>query len=171
MRAKKHLLFCARVIFTVAAGFVACGLLSGCKKAGADAAPPKPVAPVAPKPVAVAASTNDMKQYLSVFEDLPPAIGKDPFFPQSHRRDPSLPVEQVKERTIDQTLILKGIVGSVSRRIAVINDETMQSGEESSVRTPGGHVRLKCLEIGEDYVLVQVEGEPQTRKLVMEQKK
>jgi hypothetical protein len=149
---------------------VACALLSGCKKAGPEA--PKPVAPVAAKPAVVAAppSTNDMKQFLSVFEDLPPAVGKDPFFPKSHRRDPSLPVEEVKKQ-VDQTLILKGIVGSVNRRIAVINDETMESGEESSVRTPGGHVKVKCLEIAPDYVVIQVEGEPQTRKLVMQQKK
>ncbi len=67
--------------------------------------------------------------------------------------------------------MLKGIVGSASRRIAVINSETMQVGEASSVRTPGGRVRVKCLEIGADYVLVQIEGEPQPKRLVMEQKK
>jgi hypothetical protein len=126
---------------------------------------------VVAKPVVVATpTTNDMTAYLSVFEDLPPAVGKDPFFPRSHRRDPTAPVEVVKPQ-IDQTLILKGIVGSVNRHIAVINDETMDTGEEASVRTPGGHVKVKCLEVGEDYVVIQVEGESQTRKLVMEQKK
>jgi len=80
-------------------------------------------------------------------------------------------MEEVKEQHVDQTLILKGIVGSLNRRIAVINDETMETGEEASVRTPGGHAKVKCLEVGPDYVVIQVEGEPQTRKLVMEQKK
>jgi len=154
------------------AAILAWAMLSGCKKAGANAAP-RPVVQAAAeaKPVSTnAASTNDMKQYLSVFEDLPPAVGKDPFFPRSHRRDPAAPVEEVK-KTVDQTLILKGIVGSVNRRIAVINDETMESGEEALVRTPGGHVKVKCTEIGSDYVIIQVEGEAETRKLVMEQKK
>jgi hypothetical protein len=165
----KHMPNHAGRLIAGAVCILAWAMLCGCKKA-TPAAAPKPVAPMAAKPVAVAAPTNDAKQYVSVFEDLPPSIGKDPFFPKSHRRDPSLPAEEVKAR-VDNTLVLKGIVGSVSRRIAVINDETMEMGEESSVRTPGGHVRLKCLEIGNDYVMVQVEGEPQTRKLVMEQKK
>jgi hypothetical protein len=162
---------CAARLIVGAMSIVACAMLSGCQKASSNTAPPKPVVPaVAAKPAVVATPTNDMKEYVSTFEDLPPSVGKDPFFPRSHRRDPSLPVEEVKAQ-VDSTLILKGIVGSLHRRIAVINDETMLAGEESLVRTPGGHVKIKCLEIGDDYVTVQVEGEPETRKLVMEQKK
>jgi hypothetical protein len=158
----------ARLI-ALGVSLVALALLPGCNKAAPGVAP-KPAVSVAPKTVVAPSSTNDMKEFVSVFEDLPPAQGKDPFFPMSHRRDPTMPTQETREH-VDHTLVLKGIVGSVHRRIAVINNETMQTGEESLVRTPGGHVKVKCLEIGQDYVMIQIEGEPQTRKLVMEQKK
>jgi hypothetical protein len=154
----------ARVVF-----FLAAVWLGGCKKAPP---PPLPKPAVAAKPVAAApVTTNDTSQFVSVFEDLPPQVGKDPFFPTSHRRDPSAATAAQTHEHVDQSLVLKGIVGSVGRRIAVINDETMEVGEQASVRTPGGHVRVKCLDIGVDYALIQVEGEPQSKKLVMEQKR
>jgi hypothetical protein len=158
----------ARVI-ALGASLLALALLTGCNKP-APTASPKPAASLVSKAAVVVASTNDAKAYVSVFEDLPPAQGKDPFFPMSHRRDTAMSAPETREH-VDHTLVLKGIVGSVHRRIAVINNETMQMGEESSVRTPGGHVKVKCLEIGQDYVMIQIEGEPQTRKLVMEHKK
>ena len=154
-----------------AACFVAMALLPGCRKAPPPA-PPKATPPAAAKTSAAApAPTNDLTAYLSVFDDLPPQQGKDPFYPTSHRREPAAPIAVAAQAHVESTLVLKGIVGSVGRRIAVINNETMQQGEEASIRTPAGHVRVKCLEIGEDSVLVQVDGEPQPKKLVMQQKK
>ena len=73
---------------------------------------------------------------------------------------------------VEPALVIKGIVGSINHRIVVINNEMMQVGEQSPIRVPGGgRVNVKCLEIGQDYAVVQVEGEPQPKKLVMEQKK
>ena len=67
-------------------------------------------------------------------------------------------------------LLLKGIVGSASHRLAVINNEILEVGEESPVRVANGQVRVKCLEIGEDYVVIKVEGEARTQRLVMDKK-
>jgi hypothetical protein len=142
--------------------------VAGCNKRP----PPRP----AGKPAVALASpsataTNDLSsQYVSVFEDLPPAQGKDPFFPKSHRRDPA-PTSAAQAAPgsnpapVAPVLVLKGVVGSKTRRFALINSEAMAAGETSSVRVPDGRVRVRCVEIGPDYVLVKVEGEEQPKRL------
>ena len=68
--------------------FLALLIAAGCGPKVPPPAPPKPKIE-APKTNAVAvAPANLSDQYVSVFEDLPPQKGKDPFFPASHRRDP-----------------------------------------------------------------------------------
>lgn len=135
-------------------------------------APPAAKPAAAPvSPAAVALATNDLaSQYISVFEDLPPPQGKDPFFPRSHRRDPKpaaasqAPIGMAAEPAA-AILVLKGVVGSKSRRLALINSETMAVGDTASVRVADGRVRVRCLEIGPDYVLLNVEGEEQPKRL------
>lgn len=138
---------------------------------------PQPVANVAkvtPKPAlpAAPAVTNaPSAQYVSVFENLLPPQGKDPFFPNSHRRDPAPPPQvQAQKGPVEADLQLKGIVSSASHRQALINNDVITVGEEDSIRVPDGHVRVRCLEIGVDYVIVQVEGEPQSKRLTLEDK-
>jgi hypothetical protein len=136
----------------------------------------KPAPPPAPKPVVKVATTNapvtdtDLSAYASVFEDLPPNVGKDPFYPNSHRRDPVSVAVVAQNVRVDPVLVLKGIVGSKSHRLAIINNETFEAGEESLVRVPNGHVHVQCIEIGEDYVVVKVEGEAQAKRLTMDEK-
>jgi hypothetical protein len=143
--------------------------MAGCNKA----APQPPGA----KTAATSVKTNLLaesptNQYVSVFEDLQPPAGRDPFFPDSHRRDPA-PVAQTVEarkQTVASDLLLKGIVGSASRRLAVINNAILEMGEESPVHVPGGVVRVRCLEIGDSYVVIKVEGETQSKRLEMDKK-
>jgi len=142
--------------------------VAGCSKGP----PPRPAAkPAAPPPSPSAAATNNVASpYVSVFEDLPPAQGKDPFFPKSHRRDPA-PTPGVQAvpgsspAPVVPVLVLKGVIGSKTRRFALINSEAMAAGETASVRVPDGRVRVRCVEIGPDYVLVKVEGEEQPKRL------
>src|SRR5208283_4508333 len=62
------------------------GLLPSCKPAVQPPGPPKPATV---KTNAPAAATNRVSAvYVSVFEDLMPPKGRDPFFPNSHRREP-----------------------------------------------------------------------------------
>jgi hypothetical protein len=141
-------------------------LAVGCKKPS-----PPPVATkvrALAKTNTVAMTDTDLSAYASTFEDLPPNVGKDPFFPSSHRRDPASVQIGSALLKVDPVLVLKGIVGSQSHRLAVINNEILEVGEESPVRVPNGHVRVKCLEIGEDYVVVKVEGEAETKRLAMD---
>jgi hypothetical protein len=137
----------------------------------------KPAPPPAAKPAALTIKTNPPVEpttnaYVSVFEDLKPPAGRDPFYPDSHRRDP-VPAPIIvahRAESVAGELLLKGIVGSATHRLAVINNEIFEIGDESSVRVPNGQVRVRCLEIGDDYVVIRVQGEAQSKRLEMAKK-
>jgi hypothetical protein len=145
-------------------------LVAGCKPAAAPAAkPPAPAVKPSTEPAAAAGNGN---AYVSIFEDLMPPQGRDPFFPDSHRRDPAPPpvVMAAHKAAVASDLLLKGVVSSATHRSAVVNNEILEVGEESDVRTPNGQVHVKCLEIGDDYVIIQVNGEARSQRLVMDKK-
>lgn len=161
--------------WTALAGLVAAFCLAGCGPK--PAAPATPAKPAAAKPAAaasVATPTNAPDQYTSVFEDLPPDQGgKDPFFPNSQRRmaPKTVPAEAGPEVRPDPVLVLKAVIRTSRHSQAVINNEIMEPGETAQVRVPNGKVKVKCLEIGKNYVIVQVEGEAESKRLMMEQQK
>jgi hypothetical protein len=153
--------------------FLALLIAAGC---GPKAPPPPPSKPKteAPKTNAAAvAQTNLSDQYASVFEDLPPQKGKDPFFPASHRRDPAPEAapDANANAHVEAVLVLKAVIRTSKHSQAVINNEIFETGEVQPVRVPNGHVRVRCLEISSNYVLIQVEGEAEHKKLMIEQKK
>ncbi len=158
-------------IFRVAAaaGLVLSGV-SACKPAAQPAAAGKPAGPKIT--AAVAAPSTSAVASTSVFEQLMPPQGRDPFFPNSHRRDP----EPTKTASPDKAapapvFVLKGVIGSPTHRLALINDNTIMGvGDVDSVRVGAGRVKLKCLEIGEDYAVIQVEGDNQTKRLQLSKK-
>jgi hypothetical protein len=152
-----------------AAGLVLC-LVTACKPA---APPPGPAKPAVAKTAAAVSTTNQsVVSYTSVFEELMPPKGRDPFFPNSHRRDPIPVVATRPDRPAvpASELVLKGIVGAPNHRLALINNAILEVGEEDTVRVPGGRVRVKCLEIGEDYAVVRAEGEAQPKRLELNKK-
>ena len=145
-------------------------LVPACKPAAPPPGPAKPA--VAKAPIAAPATNQVAVNDISVFEELMPPKGKDPFFPNSHRRDPVPVVMTRPDRPAPPAseLVLKGVVGSPAHRLALINNAILEVGEEDSVRVPGGHVRVKCLEIGEDYAVVRAEGEAQPKRLELNKK-
>jgi hypothetical protein len=151
-----------------AAALVLC-CAPACKPKVQPSGPPNGAAP---KTNAVAAATNQLSaQYVSVFEELIPPKGRDPFFPNSHRRDPVPVIPVVTDRPPPSAeLTLKGIVGAAAHRLAVINNAILETGESATVRVPGGRVRVKCVEIGEDFAVIQVEGEIQPKRLELRKK-
>ena len=151
-----------------AAALVLC-LASACKPSAPPAAAPKPV-PAKPAPMAAGTNLTTVA-YVSVFDDLMPPKGRDPFFPNSHRRDP-VPVIPRNEtpQSVAGELQLKGVIGSPGHRTALINSAILEVGEQDTVRVPSGRVKVKCLEIGEDYAVVRVEGEAQPKRLVLNKK-
>jgi hypothetical protein len=56
-------------------------------------------------------------------------------------------------------LELKGISGTADHRLAIINNRTFELGEEGTVLSNVGRVRLKCLEITTNSVRVNINGQ------------
>jgi hypothetical protein len=69
---------------------------------------------------------------------------------------------------VEPVLSLKAVIG---RGQAVINNVIFEPGEVQPVRVPNGHVRVRCITISSNSVLVQVEGDTGPKRLFMEQKK
>ena len=90
-----------------------------------------------------------------------PQEGRDPFFPNSPRlfanSTPKLATPTAVAPVAE--LVLKGISGPIHQRLAIINNRTFSAGETADVRTPNGMVRVRCLEIRDDSVVIQVSGE------------
>ena len=117
----------------------------------AQSAQQKPAAPPPPPPEAV--------QVQAIFiHPKGPQEGKDPFFPKSDRPyreflPPTTPNKQPISMTAD--LKLSGISGSTDHRLAIINNKTFEIGEEGDVPSGSDRVRIRCLEIKDDSVIVQ----------------
>lgn len=122
----------------------------------------------------------------SVFaEDTDPKKAKDPFFPDSVRRFPAPPVPPrtnaspgtgsttvVAKTPIMQPpskalapLVLQGISGTATKRLATISGRSFEAGESGNVRTPAGTFRVTLVEILGRSVTIRVEGESERREL------
>jgi hypothetical protein len=64
-----------------------------------------------------------------------------------------------------QDIVLKSISGPSTRRLALINNQTLGIGETGKVKAGQKTVTVKCLEIKEKTVIVQIEGIEQPREL------
>lgn len=88
------------------------------------------------------------------------AYGKDPFFPRSTRREAKAPpVEVVRpvEVAVDG-LKLSGTSGTHPNRLAIINNRTFAVGEEHTIKLGEQRLNVKCVEIRDDSVVVNVGG-------------
>jgi hypothetical protein len=89
--------------------------------------------------------------------------GKDPFFPLSTRRAPPEVIETNSQPIVSFDLHLKGISGPTDSRLAIVNNRTLQAGEEAEVTTSNGRVRIRCLDIKRESVVIQIG--PERREL------
>lgn len=92
-----------------------------------------------------------------------PQEGKDPFFPRSTRLFTSAVVKTnlppAAVAAIAAELHLNGISGTTDRRLAIINNRTFETNEEAVVTSKSGPpVRIRCLEIKADSVVIQIVG-------------
>jgi hypothetical protein len=83
-----------------------------------------------------------------------PQDGRDPFFPRS-MRPYAHPIIPTNAPVIIADLRLNGISGSAERRLAIINNRTFGVGEEGEVPSGSERVRIRCLEIKGDAVVIQ----------------
>jgi hypothetical protein len=120
-------------------------------------------------PAALARATAPV-QVRSVFRD-DPASGKDPFFPLSVRRAPAVAPQVAATNAPPQSselfnlLSLKGISGTRGQRFALINSATVGVGEKADVRAGSQSIKIRCREIRDTSVLVELVGAGEVREL------
>jgi hypothetical protein len=83
---------------------------------------------------------------------------KDPFYPNTTRSP--VPVKVVTSAPAASagftaaSFQLKGLSGPPSARLATINNKTVAVGEDTDIILPGGKVKIHCVEIKEDSVVI-----------------
>jgi hypothetical protein len=99
--------------------------------------------------------------FISAFMDSK-TFGRDPFFPKSKRRELPLTVNiqtNLPPGELPAGMVLKGLSGTKDKPLAIINNYTFATGEESEVRVGHQLFRVKVVEIKERSVMLQVNGQ------------
>ena len=68
---------------------------------------------------------------------------------------------------VPDTLVLKGISGTPRRRFALINDRTVEKNERARIRVGSSSVSIRCLDISENSVLIQMDGSEEEKQLFL----
>src|SRR5688572_8915478 len=90
----------------------------------------------APAVAKVATVPGQASPFISTFTDSR-TFGKDPFFPKSKRREPTLIVNtnyMPKAGELPAGLVLKGLSGTKEKPLAIINNYTFATDEEREIR-------------------------------------
>ena len=87
-----------------------------------------------------------------------PGFGKDPFFPNSVRFQKTVTADPEPRAAVPEFLSLKGISIVAGRKLAILNNSTVAEGEEVSLRYGNQLAKVKCMEIKERLVIIQVNG-------------
>jgi hypothetical protein len=131
-----------------------------CPPAIATTAAQNPPAPAGQTAAATNAASAEPELPKSIFRTpASPQEGRDPFFPQSALRKPEVIRSPVVAPPAIAELELKGISGTADHRLAIINNRTFERGEEGTVVSNVGRVRLMCKEIGTNSVRVNINGQ------------
>jgi hypothetical protein len=145
-----------RKYFLQAVALVGFGLFTRVGMSAAPAAPKKPAA-------AVTNAVAEFKIPLSVFV-IPkaPQEGRDPFYPKSMRPyaqiGPIVSSPTNSPAPLNVDLKFKGRSGTADHPLAIVNNHTFEPGEEAEVLASGNRVRIRCLEIRSDSVIIQIPG-------------
>lgn len=121
----------------------------------AHSAPPSPKA----FGTALPERTNSVPQ--SVFH-LPSdgTPGRDPFFPNVNRLKRSTTSSSSSSKP-SVTLLYNGLSGTSDRQLAMINGKTMAEGDEIEISSNNTRVKVRCIGIKGETVVVEVGGERQ----------
>jgi hypothetical protein len=105
--------------------------------------------------------TNAPTKSVSVFiMPTSPADGRDPFYPASSRPYQSAVVPNGKMSDVNMSLLsLQGVSGQPPQRLAIINKRTFTTGDNLEVSTSQGRIRVLCLEISDNSVVIEVNGQ------------
>ena len=96
--------------------------------------------------------------------------GKDPFFPNSTRGREVIPQNITTNAAplpsqAFESLALKGISGTKGQRLALINSATVGIGELAEIRCGREIVKIRCLEIRDRSVLIELNSTGETKEL------
>jgi hypothetical protein len=86
-----------------------------------------------------------------------PREGRDPFFPNAGRSYAGAETNSTTSAAAS-AIILNGLSGARDHRLAMINGRTLAEGETNEVITAAGPVRIRCVEIKGESVVVEVIG-------------
>ena len=84
--------------------------------------------------------------------------GRDPFFPESPRPFEATASANSRSAVEISTLVCKGVLGSPGHFVAIINNHAFAVGDEGEVKTAGGRLRIRCVEIHKNLVAVEING-------------
>jgi hypothetical protein len=98
-----------------------------------------------------------------------PQNGKDPFYPHSTRRRQVIariaPTNTPPPVLFTELVALKGISGSRAQPLALINTTTVGLGEAADVKCGDQAIKLRCLEIRDRSVLIEIVATGEIREL------
>jgi hypothetical protein len=91
-----------------------------------------------------------------------PSTSRDPFYPKSERFKAVIPKTNdtavVYVPTFPDDIRCQGFSGTPERRLAIVNNKTVEKGEKFDLLLRTGKVQVRCLEIKEKTVVLEVNG-------------
>ena len=90
-----------------------------------------------------------------------PGTARDPFFPSRIiQAEVAKPATNTTTRVASLScLVLKGLSGTPSRPLAMVNGRTMERGEDAEIVTDCGRLLVHCVDITTNSAIVEVGGE------------
>jgi len=65
--------------------------------------------------------------------------------------------------------VLKGVSGVPGKRLAMLNNRTVEAGEETEVKINNQTIRVRCVEVRDKSVVIGIEGTAETREIHLRQ--
>ena len=66
----------------------------------------------------------------------------------------------INSKTVEiSSLAVKGFYRDAKGALVIINNHTFAVGDEGDVKTPGGRVHIRCLEIRPNVVVIDINGQ------------
>lgn len=95
------------------------------------------------------------------------SFGRDPFFPASTRRgQPAIqPSTNAPAFAVNASFALKGISGTRLQPLALINNTTVAEGEVADIRSGARSYKVRCVEIRDRSVLIEIVATRQVQEL------
>jgi len=87
--------------------------------------------------------------------------------PDSETRIEPLWQRPVVPTAVPDRLVLRSVSGAASRRLALVNNQTLAKGEEARVRVGQTNVHVRCLEIRDRSVVLRVGGRTEPMELFL----